>query len=92
MRTWINHLAKSDRYLHAAALDLAVSVEKCVEARPSAGLSLVLRLLGPQGNRQFDRITKTKIVETLLGKLDANAIREYVGFLRERFYNTLVEE
>ena len=92
MRTWINHLAKSDRYLHAAALNLAVEVQKCVEAHPSAGFSLVMQLLGPQGNRQFDRITKTKIVETLLGKMDENGIREYVSFLKERFYDTLGEE
>jgi DNA polymerase phi len=92
MRTWINHLAKSDRYLHAAALDLAVSVQKCVESHPSAGFPLVMQLLGPQGNRQFDRITKTKIVETLLGKMDKSGIREYVSFLKERFYDSLGEK
>ena len=92
MRTWINHLAKSDRYLHAAALNLAVSVQKCVEAYPSVGFSLVMQLLGPQGNRKFDRITKTRIVETLLAKMDKSGIREYVGFLKERFYEVLGEE
>ena len=92
MRTWINHLAKSDRYLHAAAINLAVSVQRCIEAYPSTGFSLVMQLLGPQGNRQFDRITRTKIVETLLGKMDTSGIREYVGFLRERFYNAPGEE
>ena len=88
MRTWINHLARSDRYLHAAALDLAVSVQKCVESHPSAGFPLVMQLLGPQGNRKFDQITKTKIVETLLGKMDKGGIMEYVSFLKERFYDS----
>ncbi len=92
MRTWINHLAKSDRYLHAAALDLAVSVQKCAESHPSAGFPLVMQLLGPQGNRLFDQITKTKIVETLLGKMDKSGIREYVSFLKEKFYDSPEEK
>jgi DNA polymerase phi len=92
MRTWVNHLANPDRYLHAAALNLATLVQKRVEAHPSTGFSLVMQLLGPQGNRQFDRITKTRIVETLLGKMDKRGIGEYVSFLKERFCDAPGEE
>lgn len=81
MRCFVNHLSKPDRYLHKAARQLAADLQKTVQARPRVGLALVLQLTGVHGNAQFDRLTKTKTVEGVLGAMDAGGIEEYVGYL-----------
>ncbi|CAA7265434.1 unnamed protein product [Cyclocybe aegerita] len=81
MRSWINHLSKKDRYLHKVALQTATEVEEFVKDKPQLGFALILQLTGPSGSQQFDRITKTKTVESILGSLDANGIQCYIDYL-----------
>ena len=54
-------------------------------SHPTIGLTLVLQLIGRHGSRQFDQITKTKTVETLLSKVDFEGVRQYVSFLEGQF-------
>ncbi|KAG9099782.1 hypothetical protein FRC06_004852 [Ceratobasidium sp. 370] len=70
MRSWINHLASTDRLLHKAAKKAASEIVEAVERNPSIGFSLVTHLQGTHGNQQFDRITRTKTVETMLASTD----------------------
>ncbi|KZV92838.1 hypothetical protein EXIGLDRAFT_613837 [Exidia glandulosa HHB12029] len=81
MRTWINHLSHPDRYLHKIAKQVALDVQKLVSKDPRSGFALVLELLGRNGNRQFDQITRTKTVESILASMSASGIREYVDYL-----------
>ncbi|KAL5533021.1 POL5 [Sanghuangporus sanghuang] len=81
MRTWINQLAKDDRYLHKIAQQVTCDVQSVVEKDPKAGFTLVLQLTGTNGSYQFDRITKTKTVETILSSTDSTGIKEYMNFL-----------
>ncbi|KAL5529108.1 hypothetical protein ACEPAG_5082 [Sanghuangporus baumii] len=81
MRTWINQLAKDDRYLHKIARQVTSDVQSVVEKDPKAGFTLVLQLTGTNGSYQFDRITKTKTVETILSSTDSTGIKEYMSFL-----------
>ncbi|EJD46060.1 hypothetical protein AURDEDRAFT_63592 [Auricularia subglabra TFB-10046 SS5] len=81
MRTWINHLSHPDRYLHKIAKQVALDVQKLVAKDPRAGFALVLELLGRNGNRQFDQITRTKTVESILSSMNASGIQEYVDHL-----------
>lgn len=85
VRTWINQLAKKDRNLHKAALKLASTVQRVVKESPSTGFPLVIQLLGPDGSRDFDRLTNTKTVETILGHMQESQILEYVDFLKAIF-------
>ncbi|CAE6432345.1 unnamed protein product [Rhizoctonia solani] len=81
MRTWINHLSAPDRHLHKAAKKAASDVVKAVERNPSIGFSLVTHLQGAHGNQQFDRITRTKTVETILASTDIEGVKKYTASL-----------
>lgn len=59
----------------------ATEVLEVVENDPTAGYSLVLQLTGTHGSHQFDKITKTKTVESILAKMDSDGIKEYLDYL-----------
>ncbi|CAE6439768.1 unnamed protein product, partial [Rhizoctonia solani] len=81
MRTWINHLSFPDRHLHKAAKKTASEIVKAVERNPSVGFSLVTHLQGAHGSQQFDRITRTKTVETILASTDIEGVKKYTDSL-----------
>ncbi|KIJ37708.1 hypothetical protein M422DRAFT_259809, partial [Sphaerobolus stellatus SS14] len=81
MRSWVNHLSNPDRYLHKAARLVASALPPVVTANPSAGVPVLLQLLQTHGH--FDRLTKTKTVESLLAAMDVNGVEEYVSHLVE---------
>ncbi|CAE6417074.1 unnamed protein product [Rhizoctonia solani] len=81
MRTWINHLSAPDRHLHKAAKKAASDIVKAVERNPSIGFSLVTHLQGAHGNQQFDRITRTKTIETILASTDIEGVKKYTTSL-----------
>ncbi|KAG9226432.1 hypothetical protein CCMSSC00406_0003311 [Pleurotus cornucopiae] len=92
MRTWINHLSHQDRYLHKAAKQVATDIQVTVKNNPRLGFALVLQLTGVNGNRQFDRLTKTKTVETILTSMDAEGIQHYIEYLFQQMVDTPAEE
>lgn len=59
-------------------------MQKIVTDEPRAGLALVLQLLGQNGNRQFDQITRTKTVESILSSMSPFGIQEYANYLLEQ--------
>ncbi|KAK0197249.1 DNA polymerase phi-domain-containing protein [Armillaria mellea] len=85
MRTWINHSSKSDRYLHKAAKQTAIEVSNFVKERPQLGMGLIVQLTGVNGSRQFDHLTKTKTVESILSSMNADGITHYVDHLISQF-------
>ncbi|PFH52419.1 hypothetical protein AMATHDRAFT_139897 [Amanita thiersii Skay4041] len=81
MRCWINHLSNRDRYLHKIARQTAVEVKEFVRKNPQLGLALILQLTGMHGHQQFDKLTKTTTVESILTAMDLNGIKDYVNYL-----------
>ncbi|CCM03691.1 uncharacterized protein FIBRA_05836 [Fibroporia radiculosa] len=81
MRSWINHLSNSDRYLHKAAKQVATDVQAIVKNNPTLGFTLILQLTGVHGSRQFDKLTKTKTVESILTSMDNAGIQNYIDYL-----------
>ncbi|KAI0637371.1 DNA polymerase phi-domain-containing protein [Trametes polyzona] len=81
MRSWINHLSNSDRYLHKAARQVATDIQNVVKGNPRIGFSLILQLTGVHGSRQFDKLTKTKTVESILTSMDDEGIQSYINYL-----------
>ncbi|EIW84995.1 hypothetical protein CONPUDRAFT_47531 [Coniophora puteana RWD-64-598 SS2] len=81
MRTWINHLSNNDRHLHKIAIDVAKDIQAYVQKNPTMGMSLILQLTGVNGNRQFDKLTRTKTVESILSSMDNDGIQKYIDFL-----------
>lgn len=85
MRSWINHLSNKDRYLHKIAQQTVGEVQAFVADKPQLGFAVILQLTGPNGSQQFDKLTKTKTVESILANMDAEGIQNYVNFLSEQF-------
>jgi DNA polymerase phi len=63
-------------------------VQTFVQKNPQLGFALILQLTGVHGNQQFDRLTKTKTIETILTSMDTSGIREYITFLLSQIDET----
>ncbi|GJE98126.1 DNA polymerase phi-domain-containing protein [Phanerochaete sordida] len=81
MRSWINHLSNSDRYLHKIAKQVANDIQNAVKSNPTVGFTLILQLTGVHGSQQFDKLTKTKTVETILTNMNNDGIQSYIEYL-----------
>ncbi|KAF5358052.1 hypothetical protein D9756_001914 [Leucocoprinus leucothites] len=81
MRSWINHLSNRDNYLHKIAQQTATEVQTFVKQNPHLGFSLILQLTGVRGSQNFDKLTKTKTVGSILLSLDAEGIQKYIQWL-----------
>lgn len=82
MRSWINNLSSQDRYLHKAAMQIAQALQGAVKSNPKVGFTLLSQLVGKHGRPDFDKVTKTKLVETIMGSLSAEGVDEYVAYLQ----------
>ncbi|KZV71817.1 hypothetical protein PENSPDRAFT_751491 [Peniophora sp. CONT] len=81
MRTWMNHLTQSDRYLHKFAKQISTSIHEVVKKDPKIGFAFVLQLTGVHGDQRFDMLTKTKTVESILTTMDVEGIQGYIKHL-----------
>ncbi|WFD02766.1 DNA-directed DNA polymerase [Malassezia obtusa] len=82
MRTWINQLSVKDRLLHSMAQKTVELVSDAVKRNPTAGVALVTQLLGEHGRQNFDKVTHTKTIESILSSLDESGIQRYLTYLR----------
>lgn len=60
-------------------------IHQVAASNKEVGFALVTQLLGKHGTPHFDRVTKTKTVETLLGTMDAAGVQSYITFLTNTF-------
>ncbi len=59
----------------------ANDIQTVVKNNPRLGFTLILQLTGVHGSHQFDKLTKTKTVETLLTTMDNEGIQSYIEYL-----------
>ena len=59
-------------------------MQELTQSNPTVGFTLVLQLTGTNGSQNFDRITNTKTVETILGSMDIDGGKEYLKYLLQR--------
>ena len=85
MRSWINHLSNKDRYLHKIAQQTVTEVQAFVKDKPQLGFALILELTGVNGSQQFDKLTKTRTVESILASMTSEGIQSYVNHLFSQF-------
>ncbi|WWC60265.1 uncharacterized protein I303_102832 [Kwoniella dejecticola CBS 10117] len=83
MRCWMNNLSSSDRYLHKAALQIAKKVQEVTKENSQVGFTLLSQLVGKHGRTDFDKVTKTKTVESIMGSLNVKGTRDYVRYLQD---------
>ncbi|WFD20036.1 DNA-directed DNA polymerase [Malassezia caprae] len=87
MRTWVNQLSVTDRLLHSMAQKTVTYVGEAVKRSPTAGMALVTQLMGEHGRPNFDRVTHTKTIESILSSLDEAGIQKYLAYLRNVAYS-----
>ncbi|KAI9023102.1 DNA polymerase phi-domain-containing protein [Phycomyces nitens] len=85
MRTFINNLSSDVRFLNKAAKHTATVLQTVAQENKQVGFALVTQLIGKHGHQNFDKITKTKLVENLLATMDTDGIKSYLEFLAETF-------
>mgnify|MGYP002757310264 FL=1 len=86
MRTWVNQLSVPDRLLHSMAQKTVLLVGDAVRRCPTAGIALVTQLTGEHGRQNFDRVTHTKTIESILSSLDEAGLQRYLAYLRSILY------
>lgn len=59
-------------------LQQAKHIQSFVQKNPALGFPLILQLTGVNGSKQFDKLTRTKTVESILTAMDADGIKSYV--------------
>lgn len=59
-------------------------MQALVQNSPTVGFMLVLQLVGANGSQNFDRLTNTKTVETILANMDIEGVKEYLKYLLQR--------
>ena len=59
----------------------ASDIQTLVKDNPRLGFTLILQLTGIHGSHQFDKLTKTRTVETILTSMDNDGIQSYIKYL-----------
>lgn len=59
-------------------------IQNVVQQNPELGYTLILQLTGINGSQQFDKLTKTKTVESILSRMDSDGIMKFIQSLLEQ--------
>jgi hypothetical protein len=62
----------------------AKEIISVVQKDPTLGFAFILQLTGVHGNQQFDKLTRTKTIESILTKMSAVGIKNYISYLLEQ--------
>ncbi|KAK7625651.1 DNA polymerase phi-domain-containing protein [Phyllosticta citricarpa] len=92
MRCIINQRNGSDRYLHKAAATPLDEMRARVKRNPDVAAPIVEGLITRHGSLSFDKITKTKTVEGVLGHASGSALEELVVFFKRLIYRPADED
>ena len=66
----------------------ASCIPPLVLQNPTLGLTFILQLTGVKGSRQFDKLTRTKTIESILSAMNAEGISQYIEWLLEQVNET----
>ena len=84
MRCLMNQLASPDRYLHRTAERAKNMILARARSSPNVRpLILTALLTGPYGDLHFDKMTKTKTVESLLAHIDDSTLKQMIPIYDE---------
>eukprot|EP00698_Gefionella_okellyi_P019633 TRINITY_DN6047_c0_g1_i1.p1 TRINITY_DN6047_c0_g1~~TRINITY_DN6047_c0_g1_i1.p1 ORF type:complete len:1253 (-),score=340.59 TRINITY_DN6047_c0_g1_i1:55-3789(-) len=85
MRCFITHLSDRKHLLHGAAFKVLDAFFEVASNDGRVCVALLGQLLGPHGSRQFDKLTSTRAITTLLTKLDEPGVIDYTNYLISSF-------
>lgn len=80
----MNQLSSPERFLHRAAEKTTMSIIGRARSGPNSRISILKALLtAPYGDISFDRITKSKTVDSLLSQSDRSDSEQLIAFYEE---------
>ncbi|KAI8807296.1 DNA polymerase phi-domain-containing protein [Cladochytrium replicatum] len=82
---FIYNLSHRESHLHKAALHMAKALATFAKEDSSAGLHIVFQLVGRKNGANFDQLTRTKTVESILSNMNAEGVLTYVKHLENYF-------
>ncbi|EMR09016.1 hypothetical protein PNEG_02790 [Pneumocystis murina B123] len=82
MRCFINHLSDENRYLNKISNKVISCIISTANTRKKVILPIIQSLLGPLGALNFDKITKTKLVESLISLADETSLWDILQLLK----------
>lgn len=91
IRTLINHSADKRAALHNLARQVLFATSEAGKRTPQAALPFLKALIEKPGSIQFDALTKTKTIESLVLSLEGVDIQTYIADLEARLSAAAVE-
>jgi len=85
MRSLINNLSINKTYLHKLAVQLIKDLVETASKDSSVAIALVAQLTGKHGHQNFDKITKTKTIDSIISTMNTDGIKSYIDYLRNIF-------
>ncbi|KAF2421861.1 hypothetical protein EJ08DRAFT_490206 [Tothia fuscella] len=92
LRCLINQRVESERGLHEAALEPLKKIRARVHKEPQLAAVVVESLLSGDGTIAFDRMTKSKTVEEVMGSANGDAFVEILRVLTQLIRSALTDE
>jgi len=81
VRCVINHSQDADRFLHRSAEKSLKVLSQTVEANSKTLVAILPHLIGGHGAYNFDKMTKSKTVESILASVNAKNAKEVIEIL-----------
>lgn len=87
VKSIFNGCTSDKNYLHTAIRNMLTSIPPQVakNSNPGVALAVIHQLVGRYGNFQFDVMTRTKTVESLIGQLDSESVVELATWLQNLY-------
>lgn len=63
-------------------MQIAKALQETVKSNPTVGFTLLSQLVGKHGRPDFDKVTKTKLVEAIMSSMSSEGVKEYVTYLQ----------
>ncbi|KAI9140281.1 hypothetical protein BKA69DRAFT_533978 [Paraphysoderma sedebokerense] len=82
LRCLTNNLIKPDNYLAKVSRVTLSTVTELCNQHPKISIHIVTQLIGPHGAKNFDRLTKTKTVESILSNQSQEGLQSYIRYLK----------
>lgn len=93
MRCLMNQLASPERYLHRTAERAKNTILARARSSPNVRPLILTALLAePYGDLHFDRMTKTKTVESLLAHVDDSTLKQMIPIYDELILRPCVQD
>lgn len=83
MRTFVNNLSSQKNILYKSAKQVANELANTAKNNSHIGFQIILQV--ENGMKNFDGVTKTKTIETVMSLLDLSTVEAYLDYLLSSF-------